>query len=169
MCASDIFLGLIAVLFPPLAVWVKRGLCSADSLINLALCCLGYFPGLIHAWYIISLHPEPSDSYERVPQDPERGSVTYYYVQQSPSLRAQRGAQNPGPKPQAQPQRDLRHDGEYQRSGQMGYGTMPAGAEGASAGQSGRPLPNEQSQDVPEGVPPSYQQAIQGDNKVQHD
>jgi uncharacterized membrane protein YqaE (UPF0057 family) len=38
MCGSDIFLGLVAVLFPPLAVWVKRGICSADSLINIALC-----------------------------------------------------------------------------------------------------------------------------------
>jgi uncharacterized membrane protein YqaE (UPF0057 family) len=38
MCGSDIFLGLIAVIFPPLAVWVKRGICSADSLINIALC-----------------------------------------------------------------------------------------------------------------------------------
>jgi uncharacterized membrane protein YqaE (UPF0057 family) len=32
------------------AVWVKRGICSADSFINIALCCLGYLPGLIHAW-----------------------------------------------------------------------------------------------------------------------
>ncbi len=39
MCGSDIFLGLIAILFPPLAVWVKRGICSGDSLINIALCC----------------------------------------------------------------------------------------------------------------------------------
>jgi hypothetical protein len=31
-------------------VWVKRGICSADSFINIALCCLGYLPGLIHAW-----------------------------------------------------------------------------------------------------------------------
>jgi uncharacterized membrane protein YqaE (UPF0057 family) len=38
MCGSDIFLGLVAILFPPLAVWVKRGICSADSLINIALC-----------------------------------------------------------------------------------------------------------------------------------
>lgn len=38
MCGSDIFLGVIAILFPPIAVWVKRGLCSADSLINIALC-----------------------------------------------------------------------------------------------------------------------------------
>jgi uncharacterized membrane protein YqaE (UPF0057 family) len=38
MCGSDIFLGLVAIIFPPLAVWVKRGICSADSLINIALC-----------------------------------------------------------------------------------------------------------------------------------
>lgn len=39
MCGSDILLGLLAILFPPLAVWVKRGICSADSLINILLCC----------------------------------------------------------------------------------------------------------------------------------
>ena len=31
-------------------VWVKRGICSCDSIINIALCMLGYLPGLIHAW-----------------------------------------------------------------------------------------------------------------------
>lgn len=39
MCGTDVFLGILAIIFPPIAVWVKRGLCSADSLINLALCC----------------------------------------------------------------------------------------------------------------------------------
>lgn len=43
MCGSDIFLGLVAIIFPPLAVWVKRGICSADSLINIALCSKPYF------------------------------------------------------------------------------------------------------------------------------
>jgi uncharacterized membrane protein YqaE (UPF0057 family) len=42
MCGSDIFLGLVAIIFPPLAVWVKRGICSADSLINIALCSKPY-------------------------------------------------------------------------------------------------------------------------------
>ncbi|KAJ4300081.1 hypothetical protein N0V88_002750 [Collariella sp. IMI 366227] len=42
MCSTDIFLGLMAVLFPPLAVWVKRGICSADSIINILLLILGY-------------------------------------------------------------------------------------------------------------------------------
>ena len=96
MCGSDIFLGFIALLFPPLpgsysqpaspsysayqtnktAVWVKRGLCSADSLINIALCMLGVLPGLLHAWYIIITYPEPT--YEQVAQeDSENGRVTY--------------------------------------------------------------------------------------------
>ncbi|ODV89017.1 hypothetical protein CANCADRAFT_32409 [Tortispora caseinolytica NRRL Y-17796] len=56
--SGDIFLVLIALLFPPLPVWIKRGICSADSLINICLCMLGYIPGLIHSWYIISRYPE---------------------------------------------------------------------------------------------------------------
>lgn len=55
---GDIFLVLISFLFPPLPVWFRRGICSADAFINLALCCLGYFPGLIHSWYIISHYPQ---------------------------------------------------------------------------------------------------------------
>lgn len=38
-------------------VWVKRGICSADSLINICLCALGGIPGILHAWYIISQYP----------------------------------------------------------------------------------------------------------------
>lgn len=56
MCGSDICLGIIAILFPPFAVWVKRGLCSADSLINIALCILGFLPGLLHACKQHHLH-----------------------------------------------------------------------------------------------------------------
>ncbi|KAK0444540.1 uncharacterized protein EV420DRAFT_1277488 [Desarmillaria tabescens] len=32
---------------------LERG-CSADFWINIALCVLGWIPGIIHAWYIIS-------------------------------------------------------------------------------------------------------------------
>lgn len=39
-------------------VWIKRGICSADSLINIALCCLGYLPGLLHAWVRFLLLPK---------------------------------------------------------------------------------------------------------------
>ncbi|ODV96866.1 hypothetical protein PACTADRAFT_29525, partial [Pachysolen tannophilus NRRL Y-2460] len=54
----DCVLVVVAIFFPPLPVWLKRGLCSADSLINILLCILGYIPGLIHSWYIISKYPE---------------------------------------------------------------------------------------------------------------
>ncbi|ODV66445.1 UPF0057-domain-containing protein [Hyphopichia burtonii NRRL Y-1933] len=56
-CLSDICLIIVSVLFPPLPVWIRRGICSCDSLINLLLCFLGYFPGLIHSWYIIAKYP----------------------------------------------------------------------------------------------------------------
>ncbi|EEY15164.1 conserved hypothetical protein [Verticillium alfalfae VaMs.102] len=100
MCSADIFLGFLAVLFPPLPVWVKRGICSADSIINILLCVLGFvrsltatpatepsptntaqIPGLIHAWYIIVQYPEPANEYDSLPQnDREGGRVTYVFV-----------------------------------------------------------------------------------------
>ncbi|KAK6600223.1 hypothetical protein H4I96_07549 [Botrytis cinerea] len=82
MCSSDIFLGLIAILFPPLAVWVKRGLCSADSLINILLCMLGFLPGLLHAWYIIAKFPDQDAQYDAIP-DSENARVTYVVQQQN--------------------------------------------------------------------------------------
>jgi hypothetical protein len=42
-------------------VWIKRGICSADSFINIALCCLGWLPGLLHAWVSSTSH-DPSHS-----------------------------------------------------------------------------------------------------------
>ncbi|EOD46920.1 putative stress response rci peptide protein [Neofusicoccum parvum UCRNP2] len=80
MCGTDIFLAILALLFPPVAVWVKRGICSADSLINIALCCLGLLPGLLHAWYIIWAYPDRDDYEHLAPGDAENGHVTYYYV-----------------------------------------------------------------------------------------
>ena len=176
MCGSDIFLGLVAILFPPIAVWVKRGICSADSLINIALCCktplastsilpiltvppgLAYLPGLLHAWYIISISPDPT--YEQVAQqDAERGTVTYYYVQTT------------GQPQYAAPQQ-----------GQQSYGTVNASAPNAQfPQQQTKPQPRPAPADVQppasasqagpsngtdDAPPPSYQQAT-GDNKIQ--
>lgn len=64
MCFCDIIccdwlLVLIAVIFPPLPVCIKRGCCSCDFLINILLCMLGWIPGMIHAWYIILKEPQP--------------------------------------------------------------------------------------------------------------
>ncbi|KAI9705473.1 MAG: hypothetical protein M1836_006228 [Candelina mexicana] len=153
MCSSDIFLGLIAILFPPIAVWIKRGVCSADSLINLALCCLGFIPGLLHAWYIIAAYPESDyDSIPQNAQDPENGTVTYYYVNQP----------GQGVAPQQQQQR--------------GYGTNEGmqGQQPAGGGAQSKPQqqhPQQQNYTPSAGpsaiVPPSYEQAVRGDNKVQ--
>ncbi|KAK0183984.1 hypothetical protein F5146DRAFT_1039637 [Armillaria mellea] len=50
---SDVCLYFLAIIIPPVPVLLKRG-CTADFWINLALCVLGWIPGVIHAWYIIS-------------------------------------------------------------------------------------------------------------------
>ncbi|KAI9897824.1 hypothetical protein N3K66_007680 [Trichothecium roseum] len=145
MCSSDVFLGVLAILFPPLPVWVKRGICSADSMINILLCVLGFIPGLLHAWYIIAKFPDDYDhDYERVPQDHERGNrVTYVYVE-------------PGrqPKPHGQP-----------ASGQPNYGT----ASNSSHHQQGV-TSNGEGSAKDQSTPPSYADVVAGDNKVQtHD
>ncbi|KAL8807300.1 MAG: hypothetical protein Q9182_000805 [Xanthomendoza sp. 2 TL-2023] len=125
-CTSDILLAVLAIIFPPIAVWIKSGICTLDSLINILLCALGYIPGLLHAWYIIAKYPEDSSGYEPF-SDVENQHVTYYYVN------------------------DSRNNSNAGLSHQQGYARQGAG-EGPSQ---------------PPGVPPSYEQAIAGDNKVQ--
>ncbi|KAL7422273.1 plasma membrane proteolipid Pmp3 [Cryptotrichosporon argae] len=49
---SDIIKIVLAVILPPLGVFLERG-CGADFLINILLTILGYIPGIIHALYII--------------------------------------------------------------------------------------------------------------------
>ncbi len=188
-CASDIFLCLLAILFPPLPgkltlpfryplvsiqyidtnmpqVWVKRGLCSADSLINIALCMLGGVPGLIHAWYIIFKYPDPYEEYSHVGGgggggDPEGGAVTYYYVRHRPSsegVRQQYHHHQSPPPPRHQ-----------------SYGTTSAPASASMP-----PVPEDEQHQVAgqpggagpaagDGVPPTYEQAVKGDHKIQSD
>ncbi|KAI5467173.1 plasma membrane proteolipid 3 [Mariannaea sp. PMI_226] len=50
--ASDICKIILAVILPPLGVFLERG-CGADFCINVLLTILGYLPGIIHALYII--------------------------------------------------------------------------------------------------------------------
>ncbi|KAK2771774.1 hypothetical protein FQN53_004888 [Emmonsiellopsis sp. PD_33] len=170
-CTPDCFLAIIAVLFPPIAVWVKVGVCSADSLINLALLVLGYVPGLLHAWYIILKYPENDEEYPEGYQpivgadgrhhDPESGRVTYYYVAHQP----------PSP-----------HTGSHPHP-QRSYGTNqpPHNAPGVDPATRPQPQPSdphassvpgdmggEGSSSHPEGrAPPTYAEAVKGDHKVQ--
>ncbi|KID88221.1 stress response RCI peptide [Metarhizium guizhouense ARSEF 977] len=155
MCSADIFLALLAVLFPPLPVWVKCGICSADSIINILLCCLGFIPGLIHAWYIIAKYPEPAYEYESLPQ--EGGHVTYVYVQtpHGPQCRppAPNGGMNYGTQQNGSNRNQQQPQPQPQGSQQPRAQTGAASAESASS-QHG-------------GVPPSYAEVVAGDHKVQ--
>jgi len=172
MCSTDIFLGLVAVLFPPVSVWVKRGLCSADSIINILLCVLGYIPGLLHAWYIIAKYPEPpyDHDYENIPQDPEHGRI-YVFVHNGGH--GQQQPQTQGYQPQqgahAQPPKTQQGHMNYGTAGTASapqqhhkpqeQGTTSAGGAGGDAGPSDGSAP-----------PPSYAQVVAGDHKVQtHD
>ncbi|KAI1360795.1 hypothetical protein F5Y08DRAFT_316514 [Xylaria arbuscula] len=157
MCSPDLFLGVIAILFPPLAVWVKCGLCSADSIINILLCVLGYIPGLLHAWYIIVKFPDTD--YEQVPQDYENGQghggrVTYVIV----------------PAPHAQPQQS--HHQPQQQAKHSNYGTAsaPSNNNTNDAGaSSSNGAGGSSSSGNNERAPPTYAEAIKGDHKIQSD
>ncbi|KAH6611222.1 plasma membrane proteolipid 3 [Trichoderma cornu-damae] len=48
---SAICLIIVTLFFPPLGAWAVAG-CGMDLLINVFLTILGYFPGIIHAFYL---------------------------------------------------------------------------------------------------------------------
>ncbi|EMR68959.1 putative stress response rci peptide protein [Eutypa lata UCREL1] len=161
MCGADIFLGLLAILFPPLPVWVKRGLCSADSLLNILLCVLGYIPGLLHAWYVIARYPEDEGYYEGLPEHNESGHVTYVFVQPA-------GEGQPQPKPQHQ------HQHQHHQGG-MNYGTTAtnptSGGGSSSSAPAAAAAPQENGgeggSNGSSNPPPTYAEAVKGDHKVQ--
>lgn len=146
-------------------VWVKRGVCSADSLINIALCCLGFLPGLLHAWYIILQNPDPYDGYGQVPDNEGGRQGTTYYVVSHTGPARQQGGMNYGTVPPQQPnggqfpgqQKGVTNQNAPKKSGKSasGPGNAPqnAGGEGSSS--------------QPEGPPPTYADVIKGDHKVQ--
>ncbi len=56
MSAYDFLVFIISWILPPLAVFMKRGIHS-DFWLNILLTLLGWFPGMIHAWYVIYRYP----------------------------------------------------------------------------------------------------------------
>ncbi|MCU8089228.1 YqaE/Pmp3 family membrane protein [Shewanella sp. SM21] len=44
---------IIAILLPPVAVFLKAG-AGKDLLINIVLCLLFWFPGLLHALWVVT-------------------------------------------------------------------------------------------------------------------
>ncbi|KAK0620491.1 hypothetical protein B0T14DRAFT_497011 [Immersiella caudata] len=159
MCSTDCFLALLAVLFPPLPVWVKRGICSADSIINILLFILGYIPGLLHSWYIIAKFPEAQYDYQG-PVDAEHGRV---YVFVAGTHGQAQGQHNPCHTHQGQP----KISGQPQPQSNMNYGTT--GAPSSSSAPAPRPQPQHDAGEGPsDGLPPpSYAQVVAGDHKVQ--
>ncbi|EGW32828.1 uncharacterized protein SPAPADRAFT_60171 [Spathaspora passalidarum NRRL Y-27907] len=156
-CLSDLILILLSVFFPPLPVWIRRGICSCDSLINIALCILGYFPGLIHSWYIIAKYPPYSyqrkpDVYVVVHNDlesqmphPSRSQRQAYPRQQQPSEVHVHYHQSPPPAPSSS-------SSQQQPLTGAGSSTYGAVIEGSSA-------------QPDSGAPPAYTEI---DNKTQH-
>jgi hypothetical protein len=142
---------------------VKKGICSGDSLINLALCCLGFLPGLLHAWYVILQNPENYEQYRQV-RDGERGDgrTTYYVItHDQPGRQGQPSYGTVGSQPNA---------GQFpgQQSGGVGSfaGQQQKNVKSAPAPAS-RPQGGEGSSSQPEGPPPTYADVIKGDHKVQ--
>ncbi|KAF4304812.1 hypothetical protein SLS57_011654 [Botryosphaeria dothidea] len=56
---SDVLLYFLALFVPPVPVFIKRG-CGADFLINICLSILGWIPGVLHAFWIVSRTETPA-------------------------------------------------------------------------------------------------------------
>ncbi|KAL7418498.1 hypothetical protein Q5752_006956 [Cryptotrichosporon argae] len=56
---SDVFLYALAIFVPPLSVFFKVG-CTSQFWINILLWILGWIPGVLHAWWIISKFERPA-------------------------------------------------------------------------------------------------------------
>jgi len=68
--ASDVILIIVTILFPPAAAAIVTG-CSCDLLINILLTMLGYFPGHIHAFWLI---------YRKMQAEERYGSGGFIYI-----------------------------------------------------------------------------------------
>ncbi|GMM57604.1 Sna3 protein [Maudiozyma humilis] len=50
---DDLLLVILAVFVPPVPVIIRRGLCNKDTLLNLLLFMVLFFPATIHSFYVI--------------------------------------------------------------------------------------------------------------------
>ncbi|EGO59233.1 hypothetical protein NEUTE1DRAFT_116449 [Neurospora tetrasperma FGSC 2508] len=167
MCSTDIFLGFLAILFPPLPVWVKTGICSADSFINLLLCVLGFLPGLLHAWYIIAKNPTPPFDYDGAVYDAndigrvESGQRIYVFVHDQPGNNQTGGGRH------YHHQQAAHKNQQPQRQGPMNYGTTAGHAPQDSGIAHAGPSAGGDGDNSHAAPPPSYAQVVAGDHKIQ--
>lgn len=50
---NKVVLIIVALLLPPAAVFMKKG-ADKDFIINLLACCLVWFPGIVHAVWLVT-------------------------------------------------------------------------------------------------------------------
>lgn len=125
-------------------------------------------PGLLHAWYIIAKFPEESYDYQRVPQDSEGGRVTYVFVNGQQGNGSghhggpQRQQQIGQPKPQDQ---GVMNYGATTTKNNSNHGGHHAAAQGGSSSSAAAQAGS--SSAGGENAPPTYAEAVKGDNKIQ--
>ena len=145
-------------------MWVKRGICSADSIINIALCCLGVLPGLLHAWYIVLKYPDPYE-YEHLSNEEgghSRGGSRTYIVVPGRGHGQQPNYGTVGSQPSG---------GQFhgQQTGVVNAFPQPKTNVNAAPqhGVPGQELGGGEGSSQPVGPPPTYADVIKGDHKVQ--
>ncbi|GAA5895353.1 hypothetical protein JCM6882_006229 [Rhodosporidiobolus microsporus] len=73
---NDLVLYILAVLLPFIPVAIKTR-SAADTIINVCLLCLGYFPAIIHAFYILLRKPPQPRQVVIVQQVPSSAPASY--------------------------------------------------------------------------------------------
>ncbi|KAF9652403.1 UPF0057-domain-containing protein, partial [Thelephora ganbajun] len=68
--ASDVIVILVTIIFPPAGAFFVTG-CGCDLLINILLTLLAFFPGLLHAFWLI---------YQKMRADEQYGEGGYRYI-----------------------------------------------------------------------------------------
>jgi uncharacterized membrane protein YqaE (UPF0057 family) len=60
--ASALLLGIAAVLLPPLAVAIKRGVFTTSWWLSVLLTLIGWLPGQVYALYVVCVKPLSSEA-----------------------------------------------------------------------------------------------------------
>lgn len=50
--SQDVLLYILALIFPPLPVFIRKGLFTREMAISLFLTAFFHFPGLLYSWYV---------------------------------------------------------------------------------------------------------------------
>ncbi|KAL2163116.1 hypothetical protein VTH06DRAFT_6952 [Thermothelomyces fergusii] len=87
--AAGILVAILSVFFPPLGVLIMAG-CGADLLINVILTIWLWFPGVIHAFYLLFVYYDHRDRYKMGSPAVQRAPFVYSDKIQSGGFTAHR-------------------------------------------------------------------------------